>query len=124
MDCINSHPGSGQAGHRAASPLSPASTTPHSSMPIPTLPSTIQRVLITGAGGYVGAEVAKQLLVDYPTLELLLADLRAPSLGLGSRTGSVAVDLCDVLQVGKLFEGRGVDAVSWRERRLGRRCCS
>lgn len=76
------------------------------------LPAYVSTVLITGAGGYVGREVATLLLSRYPDLNLVLTDIRAP-LPLGSST-SVAADLSSPEDVAKLFSTAQIDAVGLR----------
>ncbi|KAL8292341.1 hypothetical protein RQP46_001807 [Phenoliferia psychrophenolica] len=76
---------------------------------IATLPAHISTLLVTGAGGYVGREVASLLLARYPTLKLVLTDVRAPE-PIGS-SESIAADLSEETDVAKLFSGRTIDAI-------------
>lgn len=76
------------------------------------LPAHVSTVLIAGAGGYVGREVAAVLLSRYPALKLVLTDIRAP-LPLGS-SSCVAADLSSPEDVAKLFSNAQIDAVRFR----------
>lgn len=90
---------------------------------IPILPAHISTVLITGAGGYVGREVALLLLERYPTLNLVLTDLKAP-LPVGNAK-LLAADLCQSGEVDKIFQEHTIDAVSFPMRMCqlkGRTC--
>ena len=88
-------------------------------MNIPALPAHVSTVLISGAGGYVGREVAALLLARYPALRLVLTDIRTPE-PIGT-SESIAADLSSLDDVAKLFEGRQIDAVSRskRDRKAG-----
>ncbi|ORY88974.1 hypothetical protein BCR35DRAFT_288247 [Leucosporidium creatinivorum] len=77
--------------------------------PLASLPSHIHKILITGAGGYVGAETAKLLLELYPGVKLVLCDLKAPQ-SLGDRTETRAGDLCNA-KVAEQLIGDEVDAI-------------
>ncbi|KAM0745880.1 NAD(P)-binding protein [Meredithblackwellia eburnea MCA 4105] len=79
-------------------------------MSLPTLPNHIKTVLITGARGYVGREVAKVLLEQYPgKLDIVLTDLEIPDALEGTTT--VAADLCEKDQVQILFTKWKFDAI-------------
>ena len=82
------------------------------SQTIPMLPSHIKTLLITGAGGYVGREVASLLCSRYSALKLVLTDVRAPTPS--GQSESVAADLSEEAEVVSLFSGRQIDAVSPR----------
>lgn len=87
----------------------------------PALPTHVRTVLFTGSGGWVGNQVAQHVFNRYPSLKLVLADLRPPPLPVGEgseqRCESVGADLCDTNEVKKLFEGRDVDLVSEEQSR-------
>lgn len=81
---------------------------------LPPLPSHLRKILITGAGGYVGAETAKLLLELYPEVQLVLCDLNEPK-SLGERTEVRSGNLCDPSVVEELVD-ETFDAVSLRGR--------
>lgn len=63
-------------------------------------------ILITGAGGFVGQQLAAALLQESPTTRLLITDVNAPSIPSGadsSRITSVAADLTSRNAVGELI---------------------
>ena len=69
------------------------------------------RVVITGAGGFVGQILAKKLIESDPSTSLVLADVKEPSNPTESKdVKTIAADLTDPSAVDALFE-KAPDAV-------------
>lgn len=109
FDC--SRPDDPLARPHAPEPHTAAHSRPQTTMSssIPPLPAHIQTVLITGSGGYVGREVGSLLLARYPSIKLILTDVREPA-PIGA-SECVAADLSDEKDVEQLLKGRAIDAV-------------
>ncbi|CED85198.1 Putative NAD-dependent epimerases [Phaffia rhodozyma] len=81
-----------------------------------TLPSHVQTILITGAGGFVGQQLLISLSESFPNINFIITDVRAPSIPASidqfkQRIASLGADLSNKDEVKNLFEGRQIDAI-------------
>lgn len=66
-------------------------------------PNTREHILITGAGGFIGQELANALLTSKPSIHLTLADVFEPPSPNASRTTAVKADLTTSAAVDSLL---------------------
>ncbi|KAL1612850.1 hypothetical protein SLS60_001080 [Paraconiothyrium brasiliense] len=66
-------------------------------------PNSNEHILITGAGGFIGQELANALLSSNPSVHLTLADVFEPPSANSSRTKSVKADLTSPAAVDALL---------------------
>lgn len=76
------------------------------------LPSHVETVLITGAGGFVGAQLTQLLLDLFPKVKIITTDIvEPPRLTSDERLKVVKADLGDIKQVQGLFEGQKIGGI-------------